>query len=180
MNKYDGYQFTTYHHIPTTNSLVANDIRTLYFDKKMNALWVGTTAGLCRLRLEYGDFVNYEQLTELHENNSLIHTFFRDSKDRLWVGTDNGLFLYRKETDSFIRFAAEKNIPHTLSGNEIKVIHEDKKGTLWFGSVSGLDTLENTNKDKFKFGYVSQTNKFPDRHIKGLSRTNGTNIPVRR
>ena len=168
LNKYDGYQFTNYHHISNTNSLVANDIRALYFDKKMNTLWVGTTAGLCRFRLEYGDFVNYEKLTDVHENNSIIHTFFRDSKNRLWVGTNHGLYLYKAELDSFIRFAAEKNIPHTLSSNDIKVIHEDKKGTLWFGSVSGLDTLENTNEDKFKFGYIPQTERFPDRHIKAL------------
>lgn len=168
LNKYDGYQFITYHHNLSANSLVSNDIRALYFDKKMNTLWVGTTAGLCRFRPEYGDFVNYEKLTDVHKNNSVIHTFFRDSKDRLWIGTSNGLYLHKAETDSFIRFAAEKNIPHTLSDNEIKVIHEDKKSILWFGSISGLDTLENNNKDIFKFGRIPQTERFPDHHIKAL------------
>ncbi len=168
LNKYDGYQFTTYHHTSEANSLISNDIRTLYFDKKMNTLWVGTTNGLCRFRPDYGDFINYKQLTEVYKNNLSIRTFFRDSKDRLWVGTDNGLFLYKDATNTFIRFAAEKNNLNTLSGNDVKVIHETSNGTLWFGSGSGLDTLEINDTDIFKFGNVPQSKEFPDRHMKAL------------
>ncbi len=58
LNKYDGYQFTIYNQSAQPNSLVSNDIRVLYFDQQMKNLWIGTTAGLCRFRPEYEDFVN--------------------------------------------------------------------------------------------------------------------------
>lgn len=162
LNKYDGYQFTTYHESGKQNGLISNGIRVLYFDKKMQNLWIGTSFGLCRFRPEYEDFFNYDYLSETHPNTKIIRAIFRDSKDRLWVGTNNGLFLYIDKEDRFIRFTAEKDNASTLSGKDVKVIHEDKNGTIWLGSIGGLDTLIDTQNNTYTFRKISQIEQLPD------------------
>ncbi|MEM6320775.1 MAG: two-component regulator propeller domain-containing protein [Bacteroidota bacterium] len=168
LNKYDGYQFTTYHQSDKQNGLVSNDIRVLYFDKKMQNLWIGTSFGLCRFRPKFEDFVNYEYLSETHPNTHSVRAIMRDSKDRLWVGTSNGLFLYIDNEDRFIRFTAESGTPSTLSGKDVKVIHEDKNGTIWLGSEGGLDTLIDTQNSAYTFQNISQIGQLPDVHLKAI------------
>ncbi|MEM1119117.1 MAG: two-component regulator propeller domain-containing protein [Bacteroidota bacterium] len=168
LNKYDGYEFTIYHETEASNSLVSNDVRALFFDEQSSNLWIGTSFGLCRFRPAYEDFINYKNLSEGHPNNRSIRLFFRDTKARLWVGTSDGLFLYVDEEDRFIRFAAEVNNSTTLSGNDVKVIHEDKNGTIWFGSERGLDTLIDIKNTPYTFGKINAISQLPDVHFKAM------------
>ncbi len=84
------------------------------------------------------------------------------------MGTNDGLFLYIDNEDRFIRFAAEKNNPFTLSGNDVKVIHEDKNGTIWFGSERGLDTLIESEKTPYTFQRINQIDQLVDVHFKAM------------
>jgi len=137
LNKYDGYQFTIYRHLPQqSTSLVGNDIRELYFDTSQHTLWVGTHLGLSRYDATVDTFQNYTEQEGLSSN--LIRCIRRDSKDRLWVGTINGLNLLQEDAQHFL------SIPLDFSDNidgEVIDILEDSKGSILLGLENGLHEL---------------------------------------
>ena len=149
LNKFDGYEFQIYRNDTTHNSLVANDIRTLYADTLHHQLWVGTISGLSCYDASTDKFRNYfhheEDPSTLADNE--IRDIYRDRQGRLWVGTSVGLSLLDEKTDAFQRFYFNKNASPQLGSNDIEVILEDAQGQLIFGTGSGLYYLSGTEND---------------------------------
>lgn len=149
LNKYDGYQFKIYRNDTTHNSLVANDIRTLYADTLHHQLWVGTISGLSCYDPSSDKFHNYyhdeKDPSTLADNE--IRDIYRDRQGRLWVGTSVGLNLLDEKTDAFQRFYFNKNASPLLGSNDIEVILEDAQGQLIFGTGSGLYYLSGNERD---------------------------------
>ncbi|PSR14719.1 MAG: hypothetical protein C7N36_02950 [Bacteroidetes bacterium] len=142
LNKYDGYQFKVYRNAPTANSLVDNDIRTLYVDPQQQKLWIGTISGLSQYEATTDDFTNYRHsptdTTSL--SSDVIRQIYRDSRGRLWVGTSAGLNLYH-HPGKFRRFFFAAPQASTLEHQDIETIVEDAQGQVWFGTANGLYQL---------------------------------------
>jgi ligand-binding sensor domain-containing protein/signal transduction histidine kinase/DNA-binding response OmpR family regulator len=171
LNKYDGYQFKVYKKSEAANSLVANDIRHLYFDPQKKELWIGTNAGLGKYQSITDDFQNFLHVP-INSNsisNNVIRQIFRDSKGRLWVGTAVGLNLLDEKTNRFQRFYFSDNSDVDPSSNDVKAISEDHDGTIWFGTANGLYTLsEIDNTFRFERFDDQQEWQLSDTHIKIL------------
>jgi len=80
-----------------------------------------------------------------------IRGIYEDRFGKIWIGSwslSGGLNQYDPLTDSFIHFQHDDDNPGSLSENLVRVINEDKNGTLWIGlSETGLDRYDrNTNK----------------------------------
>jgi len=142
LNKYGGYQFKVYRNAPTANSLVDNDIRTLYVDPQQQKLWIGTISGLSQYEATTDDFTNYRHsptdTTSL--SSDVIRQIYRDSRGRLWVGTSAGLNLYH-HPGKFRRFFFAAPQASTLEHQDIETIVEDAQGQVWFGTANGLYQL---------------------------------------
>ncbi|HFA50992.1 MAG TPA: histidine kinase, partial [Bacteroidetes bacterium] len=153
LNKYDGYQFKVYKKNASANSLVANDIRTLYVGSNNNELWIGTTTGLSKYQPTSDNFINYLNIPS--DTNSIsgnvIRQIFEDSKGRLWVGTSVGLNLFDRGKNNFKRLTINNNAPQNIKAQDVKAILEDSQGQLWFGTANGLFKLIENKGNIFSF-----------------------------
>jgi ligand-binding sensor domain-containing protein len=111
LNKYDGYNYTTYKHIRNNSkSLPANNVLSICEDAEGN-IWAATRiGGLSKYNRTYDWFINYkhDEKNNTSISNNNISYVYTDSKNNLWVGTDNGLNLYDKKTNSFKRLLPQQ------------------------------------------------------------------------
>lgn len=99
-------------------------------EDKQNRLWIGTLGDT--FRFENG---RLEKIPELEKITAWAIYF--DSAENTWIGTEKGLFLFRED-----KLIAKYAISEGLPSNDVKVIHEDRKGVLWIGTYGGLVRLE--------------------------------------
>jgi ligand-binding sensor domain-containing protein/signal transduction histidine kinase/DNA-binding response OmpR family regulator len=172
LNKYDGYQFKIYQTNSDSNSLVANDIRDLYYDETHHGLWIGTTGGLSKYQSATDNFVNFSHSPKDSNSisNNVIRDVTRDSKGRLWVGTSIGINLLDEKTGKFTRYYCDKNTTQSNKSNDVSAILEDKVGNVWVGTGSGLYILNIDNNESIEFKPIdpSPDAGFRDYHIKNI------------
>ncbi len=91
-------------------------------------VWLGTAAGLLRLRgMESQLFTRANGLP--HDN---VRSLFEDSRGVLWVGTGDG-GVARYTNGAFTTLSME----HGMASNDIRSLFEDREGNLWIGSGAG-------------------------------------------
>ena len=103
--------------------------------------------------------IKFEQITVGQGlSQSCINCIFQDSYGYMWFGSQLGL----KKFDGY-KFTSYRNNPedeHSLSGDEVQSISEDKNGNLWIGTrYGGLNRYER-EIDKF-FRYQIDTSAHP-------------------
>ena len=145
LNKYDGYRFTVYKHMPgNPHSLSNNSVRAIYEDPS-GTLWIGTDGGLNTFNREKEIFTQY--LTDPDDPTSLsnnrVRTLLADQSGTLWIGTYGGGLNKRVPSDNegappaFVRYQHDPTNPASLSHNKIYTIVEDQAGMLWIGTIGG-------------------------------------------
>jgi signal transduction histidine kinase/CheY-like chemotaxis protein/ligand-binding sensor domain-containing protein len=166
---FDGTYVRMYKNIPgDSTSLSNNEIRSLYFDKERNCLWIGTINGLNRLDLYTGKIKKYffqKDKTGSLPENELGHSIFKDHQGILWIGlAREGLAKYDASKDNFEHFkytvtSADIGERKDFS-NYIRAIDQDKSddSILWTGTASGLLKF-NKYTGKFKRYYLNIGNK---------------------
>jgi len=111
LNRYDGYNFKIYKHIPNdSSSLSENWIWTIYEDSK-GKLWIGTFGGgICSFDRKSETFTTYRN--DKDNPNSLSHNtvwnFYESTDGNLWIGTNNGLNYYDRTKKKFKNYQPEK------------------------------------------------------------------------
>jgi len=76
-------------------------------------------------------------------SDDVVTTIAEDSHGDIWVGTYTGGLnrLCRdniaRSVPSFVCYRNDPRDPGSLSANFVKVIHEDRSGTLWIGTIDG-------------------------------------------
>jgi signal transduction histidine kinase/ligand-binding sensor domain-containing protein/CheY-like chemotaxis protein len=139
LNRYDGYSFTIYRHIPKNiHSLPTNHLSVIFEDKSGN-LWIGSSDGLSLYNRDSDTFTtltsNKNKGNTLSSND--INSIFQDSKGNIWVGTGAGLNLLDINTKTFRRFFYTKNRAD-IAAHNIATMVEDDSGNLWLGTGNGL------------------------------------------
>ncbi|MGV3631791.1 MAG: histidine kinase [Bacteroidota bacterium] len=81
------------------------------------------------------------------------HCVISDSKGFIWIATDGGICRY--DGTKFVRFSIAEGLPERM----ITKLHEDKKGRIWFITISSMiGYIENDQirvlKHKFKEGVL--------------------------
>ena len=110
-------------------------------------IWIGTDGGLFQMvnnKLRQVDTSSYAP-------TFAVHSIIEDHQHRVWVG-GSSLLVFDQHGVS------EKQLPGRDSENRVKSIVETKDGTIWVGTVGGLDRLV---EGKF----------VPEAHIRGTVRT---------
>jgi ligand-binding sensor domain-containing protein/signal transduction histidine kinase len=108
-----------------TDGLNNGYIRALREDSR-GRIWIGTDDGL--YRWEAGKIERVDGRNGMPE--IAVHAIYRDRQQRLWVG---GYHFFRFDDDR----ATELRLPGGLTDN-VKSILQSRDGTLWVGTVSGL------------------------------------------
>ena len=120
------YRDGIFHAFSSAEGLTNNFVRALLEDRK-GKIWVGTDDGLFVLA--------DERLSRVDNSNSLpllaVHALHQDHEGGLWIG---GSRLFRLMDGK----ATEYKLAAKGSPNRVKSILETRDGTLWVGTVSGL------------------------------------------
>ena len=140
LNRYDGYEFRTFHHDDQVPGSISNNfVWALHVDKS-GALWVGTEGGgLDRWNPADDSFSHYRH--DPDNPNSLVHDeIWAISEDRdgaLWVGTGGGLSRFSPGSGTFTHFTHDETDSSSLSGNQVRSILLDSEKRLWVGTYEG-------------------------------------------
>lgn len=102
--KANGYEFVD---IGVTNPVTA-----LAFEKAINTMWVGTTAGIFQLKLGEADTIATAVSTDLVSNNSILHAYVDESSTR-WFGTEMG--FTRSKDDTWQKDKFKQNVSGAIT-----------------------------------------------------------------
>ncbi|MBK7377950.1 MAG: response regulator [Ignavibacteriales bacterium] len=163
LNKYDGYSFTVHTHNPYNSKTISGNSIKGIFEDSQGILWVITTDG---------DINLMDRKTEVFHKIPIITpnmlSIAEDKEGNIWIGTGgNGLYLIERKNIlasnyQYTNYKHNSGIPNSLSGNHVLSIGVDDDGTLWIGTISGLDKFSPDKKIGFEHFVISKvpTNGF--------------------
>ncbi len=128
---------------------INGEVYAIWQDRNAN-LWVGGIGtGLLQFNREGKLVAHYRH--DPQNSHSLssddIWAVREDRRGRLWIGTDEGLNLYDTKRRQFIRYKHQSLDPSNEEHRAVKIIYEDSKGEIWFGTKgSGLLRWEGNQK----------------------------------
>jgi ligand-binding sensor domain-containing protein len=130
LNRYDGYQFKIYNHIPGDSNSLASDVITTLFQDRDSLLWIGTDRALQSLDLKTGRFSRFEI--------SNVYQISQDTSGALWLASyDRGAIRFSPPTRQFQTVAIMDT--HDPGDRWAQSIHADSAGRIWLGTYgSGL------------------------------------------
>ncbi len=140
--------------LKTENGKKIENIKSLYFDKNTETLWVGTFLdGLWYLKK------NEKSLKELQkfdgERTSIYALAKSDSG--LWIGTfGKGLYHYNTISGLMKHYTVIANNAKSISNNQIRAIIVDNDKNVWIGTKNGLNLL-NPKTGEFR-RFMNQSN----------------------
>lgn len=158
-----------------TEELRNDFIGCVQYDELNNGIWIGSLKGL--------HF--YDNTTEtlkpvplpsdtLFQNSMVGITI--DSRQRLWIGTSRGLICMDLKTYARNPYKVEYQFmgyklddPGSKNIEKINCIYEDKKGTIWVGSLGyGLYKLIEQPDGDFRFINITTRDGLPSNGILGI------------
>lgn len=138
LQRYDGYDFLTFHHDPgKPDSLADDDIAVLAVGRQ-DELWIGTNEqGLDLLEPGSPHFVHYRHETGNPDSlaSNAVLALLTDSHGQLWIGTADGLDRMNGLNGHFRHYRVAK------PGNPDNVVfslYQDTHGRIWVGTRHGL------------------------------------------
>jgi signal transduction histidine kinase/ligand-binding sensor domain-containing protein/AraC-like DNA-binding protein len=145
LNKYDGYEFTTYLHNPANKNTINENSVTSIFEDSQQRLWIGTESSLNYFNRTTGIFENVIKI-----NNGIYKTelgavkkIAEDKEGRLWLARTHALQVYNPDNKTIRTFLA-KEVNNVILG-EISDLLIDKKGKLWVATMAGLRFFDRKN-----------------------------------
>ncbi|MGH8371168.1 MAG: ligand-binding sensor domain-containing diguanylate cyclase [Gammaproteobacteria bacterium] len=145
LQRYDGYDFQTFHHDPERQDSLADDDVVALAVGAHDELWVGTDEqGLDLLEPGSTRFVHYQHdsadAASLTSNK--VFALLVDIHGHLWVGTADGLDRMDGVTGQFHHYRIAGTKPGT---NTVFALHQDKNGRIWVGTRHGLYYYDSTH-----------------------------------
>ncbi|MGM9509094.1 two-component regulator propeller domain-containing protein [Larkinella sp. GY13] len=134
-------------------SLHTNDVTAVRGDRYGN-IWVGTIEGLCRFDPKTETFTRYRcdpADPTSPSTNTMISDLHESNDGTIWVATiDHGVNRISYKPGSggkspvitFIRFEHNPTDPASISSNQVMDVFEDHTGTLWIGTLNGLNRFD--------------------------------------
>ena len=117
-------------HLYTEAAGLSNTFVRSLIEDEQGRIWIGTDNGLFQMfqgKLHQVD-------TSPYATSFAVHSIIQDREHRVWVG---GSVLLAFDRDG----VSEKQLPGRNSENRVKSIVETEDGTVWVGTVGGLDRL---------------------------------------
>ena len=158
LNRFDGYSFVKYRHIPSdTSSLADSWIYTITEDREGN-LWIGTRGGLCKYDYNNNIFTRYPHKPD-YENDP-----YRDNVYGCVIAEDGIIYTntpplinrFDPKTGKYTHYKGISQVNPNVEEGSLPIII-DKDGEIWAASSFGLIRLNPKNEEKTL--YSSETSK---------------------
>lgn len=156
LNRYNGYEFKQYLHVPEDSSSINHPIITSLHVTANGTIWVGTGRGICVYNHRRDCF---ERLPVLAEGKVLprltIHMIISDKEGNVWAASGQGLVCFNAERPSL--GGVLYRTPLLGNGNKsLLSIHQDRRGRLLIGQENILFEF-----DQSRHTFLLRT-RFPD------------------
>lgn len=136
LNRFDGYRFVSFTHIPRDSSTIINNYVYTLFEDNRERLWIGTEQGIGLYGLNSGYFCAFDAKTSDGVGvTDRIQKILVDRDGNIWIGAGaQGIFVYDGQgLLTQHNFESEK-----LNRSEpvwVSCVYKDKRGVIW-ASVS--------------------------------------------
>ncbi len=149
LNKFDPEtgKFSRFLHNPLNPDGLNNEQVDALYQDNIGALWAGTFGGINKLDLNALKF---------------SHTFFgisvrgmaEDQTGNLWVAVKHdGLYRVDAKTQQVTLYSHDPDDAHSLSSNEVQMVHIDRSGNIWVGTNdTGLNKLDMASGQVTRYG----------------------------
>lgn len=139
LNRFDGINFTVFHHIPSDSSSLANNRIHSITESHEGLLWIGTEEGLCNYDIHTEKF-GFPGIDGFPNQRLDIRKVYEDLGNRLWLLTSSGeVYIISRDRTSF------KSIYiHQLGGDmaELYDITRGPGGYYYVSSSSGMIIID--------------------------------------
>jgi streptogramin lyase len=124
---------------PGSGALPGDDITAVFIDRA-NTKWIAVRgSGVCAIDSTNAR-VNYSAAQGLCSTAILCIT--QDSSGRIWLGSQDSGVCFREPGGAWVTFSSENS---GLIGNCVRQVVEEKPGTLWFVTASGVSVFSGQN-----------------------------------
>jgi signal transduction histidine kinase/ligand-binding sensor domain-containing protein/DNA-binding response OmpR family regulator len=166
-------RFTVYRNDPTDAKSIGSDaVLSLSFDSKGH-VWAGTySGGISVLNPETGSFRRINQAnSDLSSNN--VFDLFSDGRGKMYIATwGGGLNILDETTGDWEVYLSDPPDQTTITGDNVFVIEQDSGGSIWVGTVVGLNRFYRSPSGKGMFQrfqkYPGSTNGLSDNRIHSI------------
>lgn len=161
LNRYDGYQFVTYHHDPFDSSTLSDNAISAVFCDSKGRLWIGTMNG--SLDLYDSDKDRFRHFLKDNFNQGNVNAIAEDAAGHLWVGTyGNGIYELifdnnhpEKPPVKIVHHVHQPGEKRSINNNFILDIFPDRKGRLWISTVIDFFQYAELNGTKLNFHKIN-------------------------
>lgn len=141
LNCFNGNNFIRYKNDPANpESLSGTSVWEIKEDSQKR-LWIGTLdGGLNLFDREKKIFHHFAGRDAFY--CPYISALEEDDEGNIWVGTSDGIYVLKKSSGKFVYYASQKNVPSTLTDNNVLCIYQDAKRRIWVGTLGGLSLFD--------------------------------------
>ncbi len=150
--------------LKNNKDVISNDIRAIY-QLKDSSIWISNKKeqiSILDKDLNYiGQLSMNGEITNKTFWTKSAYNFLEDSENNIWVATrGDGIYKLvpkiKTHTYDVIHFMHNPKDIYSLSNNDVYSIYEDSNNRIWFGTLEGINLLDNS-EDKVKF--INHNNK---------------------
>jgi ligand-binding sensor domain-containing protein/DNA-binding CsgD family transcriptional regulator len=159
-------QFTRYISNRSNLKALKNNYIFSILEDRDNRFWIGSAFGIFEFFQEKNEFIHHHHIPGDSKSFSLYAAkfIFEDRSGLLWIGSETGINLLDKNRQKFAHMVDEhdltdRDIPHCLSHNVVKAIHESRDGILWIGTWGG--GLNAYDRESDTFTYYKNSPEYP-------------------
>jgi signal transduction histidine kinase/ligand-binding sensor domain-containing protein/CheY-like chemotaxis protein/HPt (histidine-containing phosphotransfer) domain-containing protein len=132
--------FTAYRHDDSNPASLASDsLRTVLVDAR-GRVWVGTSdAGVSILDPATGRFehLRHDATKPASLSSDLVRALAHGKGDSVWIGTEAGLDRWHPDVSTLEHFGPAAREAHSLVGQHLASVLEDRSGAVWAGTFDG-------------------------------------------
>ena len=132
--------------------------------KNNTNLWVGTAGGLNLITEDTTFHFTREESNPKAIADNVVRSIQQDTNNHIWFGTTNGVSVINLETfdpynPQFINHHFDSQDEYSISGNNIRDIHMDQKGSIWIATYGqGINQFTGSiSLNEFKFNRINQS-----------------------
>ena len=172
LNRYDGYNFKVFKNNPDDTTSLSDNFIFSIFEDESGSLFIETQSGKINKYNPFNESFKIVSRNDINLHkakiNSVLAVYF-DKSDVIWTGglsKETGLKMENKRTGETQVYRHSPSDKFSLSDNKVYSVMRDSKGSLWVGTVNGLDKLdEKTGKFQHFKNIAGDPNSLSDNWV---------------
>ena len=148
LNRYDGYNFKVFKNNPDETTSLSDNFIFSIFEDESGSLFIETQSGKINKYNPINESFKIVSKNEINLHkvkiNSVLAVYY-DKSDIIWTGglsKETGLKMENKRTGETKVYQHSPIDKFSISDNKVYSVKRDSKGSLWVGTVKGLDKLD--------------------------------------